>query len=69
MARQGPKFKTGGMPSSLQTARRLGPARSAASGVIRPMFSSPPEEQPAVRTRMSLAMSSFVRAAVRVSWP
>ena len=42
-----------------QTARSFGPAYLAASGVMSPQFSIPPEEHPAVRTRMSREISSL----------
>ena len=47
-------------PSFSQTARSFGPAYLAASGVISPQFSIPPEEHPAVRTIISLEINSFV---------
>ena len=69
IARQGPKFKTGGMFSFSQTARSFGPAYLAASGVMSPQFSIPPEEHPAVRTRMSREISSFVSSTLKTSCP
>ena len=69
IARQGPKFSTGGIPRDSQTARSLGPASLAASGVMRPQFSKPPEEHPAVSTMISRAISSLVSSTVSTSWP
>ena len=69
IARHGPKFNTGGIFNFSQTARSFGPASFAASGVIRPQFSIPPEEHPAVKTRISFAISSLVSSTDNTSCP
>ena len=46
-----------------------GPANPAASRLIRPQFSRPPQVHPADTTSISLAISFFTNSTVNTSWP